>query len=89
MRGALKVTYVDGSDEFYEVDPVGDAPDLARNLREFLAQPSLTLVLPNEILVIPSSSIRHISVTRSSATLPEEELDTIPGVFLGAKRIVG
>ena len=55
----------------------------------FLASPNLTLVLPNEILIIPSTSIRHISVTRSGATLPEEELDAIPGVFLGAKRILG
>ena len=27
MRGALKVTYIDGTEEYYEVDPVGDNPD--------------------------------------------------------------
>jgi len=89
MRGALKVTYIDGTEEYYEVDPVGDDPDVAKNLKTFLASPHLTLVLPNEILIIPSTSIRHISVTRSAATLPEAELDTIPGVFLGANRIIG
>ena len=89
MRGALKVTYIDGTEEYYEVDPVGDHPELAKNLQSFLASPNLTLVLPNEILIIPSTSIRHISVTRSGAALPEAELDAIPGVFLGATRIIG
>jgi hypothetical protein len=89
MRGALKVTYIDGSEEYYEVDPVGDNPDIAKNLKSFLASPHLTLVLPNEILIIPSTSIRHISVTRTGAALPEAELDAMPGVFLGANRIIG
>lgn len=89
MRGALKVTYIDGTEEYYEVDPVGDNPDIVKNLKIFLTSPHLTLVLPNEILIIPSTSIRHISVTRSGAALPEAELDAIPGVFLGANRIIG
>jgi hypothetical protein len=89
VRGALKVTYVDGTEEYYEVDPVGDNPELAENLKTFLTSPNLTLVLPNEILIIPSTSIRHIAVTRSDAALPEAELDAIPGVFLGATRIIG
>ena len=29
MRGALKVTYTDGSHEYFEVDPVGGKPDFA------------------------------------------------------------
>ena len=89
MRGALKVTYIDGTEEYYEVDPVGDNPELAENLKTFLTSPNLTLGLPNEILIIPSTSIRHIAVTRSDAALPEAELDAIPGVFLGATRIIG
>jgi hypothetical protein len=89
MRGALKVTYIDGTEEYYEVDPIGDNPDLAENLKIFLTSPHLTLVLPNEILIVPSTSIRHISVTRSGTALPEAELDAIPGVFLGANRIIG
>jgi len=89
MRGALKVTYIDGTEEYYEVDPVGDNPDFVKNLQTFLTSPNLTLVLANEILVIPSTSIRHISVTRSGTALPEAELDAIPGVFLGANRIIG
>ena len=89
MRGALKVTYIDGTEEYYEVDPVGDNPDFVKNLQTFLTSPNLTLVLSNEILVIPSTSIRHISVTRSGTALPEAELDAIPGVFLGANRIIG
>jgi len=89
VRGALKVTYIDGTEEYYEVDPVGDSPELAENLKTFLTSPNLTLVLPNEILIIPSTSIRHIAVTRSDAALPEAELDAIPGVFLGATRIIG
>jgi len=89
MRGALKVTYIDGTEEYYEVDPVGDNPDFVKNLQIFLTAPNLTLVLSNEILIIPSTSIRHISVTRSGTALPEAELDAIPGVFLGANRIIG
>jgi hypothetical protein len=89
MRGALKVTYIDGTEEYYEVDPVGDNPDFVKNLQIFLTSPNLTLVLSNEILIIPSTSIRHISVTRSGTALPEAELDAIPGVFLGANRIIG
>ena len=49
MRGALKVTYIDGTEEYYEVDPIGDNPDLAENLKIFLTSPHLTLVLPNEM----------------------------------------
>lgn len=89
MRGALKVTYIDGTEEYYEVDPIGDNPDFVKNLQIFLTSPNLTLVLSNEILIIPSTSIRHISVTRSGTALPEAELDAIPGVFLGANRIIG
>ncbi len=30
-----------------------------------------------------------LTVTRSGASLPEAELDAMPGVFLGATRIIG
>ena len=89
MRGALKVTYTDGSHEYFEVDPVGDAPDFAGNLREFLESPDVVLVLDNEILVIPSSSVRHLTITRANAELDLTELEAIPGVIVGVKRIVG
>jgi len=89
MRGALKITYNDGTEEYYEVDPVGDAPNFVENLKTFLSSPHVTLVLDNELLVIPSTSIRQISISRSSAQLPLAELDAIPGVLIGAKRIVG
>lgn len=51
------------------------------HVKIFLTSPHLTLVLPNEILIIPSTSMRHISVTRSGAALPEAELDAIPVSF--------
>jgi len=89
MRGALKITYVDGTEEFFEVDPVGDQPEFASNLKTFLESPNVTLILPNEILVIPSTSIRQISLTRAQAPLPEAELAAMPGVVVGATRIVG
>jgi len=88
VRGVLKITYIDGKDEYFEVDPVGDAPDFVGNLKAFLESPDVTLILENEILLIPSTSIRQISITRSEA-LPEAELDQIPGVLVGASRIVG
>jgi hypothetical protein len=89
MRGVLKITYMDGKDEYYEVDPVGDAPDFVGNLKAFLESPDVTLILDNEILIIPSTSIRQISITRTDAPLPESELEQIPGVLVGASRIVG
>jgi len=89
MRGALKITYNDGSDEYYEVDPVGGNPNLVQNLQQFLISPTVTLVMDGELLVIPSTSIRHVSITLSAAQLPEAELQAIPGVLVGAKRIVG
>jgi hypothetical protein len=88
MRGALKVTYNDGKEEFFEVDPVGDAPDFVANLDAFLSRPTITLVMDDEILVIPSSSIRHFTISRTHAELPSEALDAIPGVLLGAKRMM-
>jgi hypothetical protein len=89
MRGALVITYIDGSEDFFEVDPVGDNPDLADNLSAFLESPDVTLILDNEILVIPSTSIRHLSITRTNTALPEERLSAIPGVLLGVKRVMG
>ena len=89
MRGALKITYNDGTDEYFEVDPAGDSPTLASDLQTFLASPHVTLVLDNEFLIIPSTSIRHISITRTNTQLPLEELEAIPGVLVGATRIVG
>jgi hypothetical protein len=88
MRGALKITYNDGSDEYYEVDPVGDDPDFARQLERFLESPNVTLVTDSEILIIPSTSIRHVSITRVDQ-LQLAELGAMPGVLVGAKRMVG
>ena len=89
MRGALKVTYNDGSYDYFEVDPVGDSPDFAKELEAFLESPDVVLVLENEVLVIPSTSIRHLSLTRAQTELDEKALEAIPGVVVGVKRIVG
>ena len=70
MRGALKVTYTDGKEEFFEVDPVGNAPDFVANLDAFLSRPTITLVMDDEILVIPSASIRHFTISRTHDELP-------------------
>jgi hypothetical protein len=89
MRGALKITFQDGSTEYFEVDPVGGKPDFAQNLQRFLASPTISLILENEVLVIPSTSIRQISITRLEKDLPLEQLQHVPGVLVGAKRILG
>jgi hypothetical protein len=88
MRGALKLTFVDGTEEYFEVEPVGGRQDFVDRLKTFVASPNLTLITNSEILVVPSSSIRHISITRADE-LPLEELDEIPGVLVGVKRLVG
>jgi hypothetical protein len=89
MRGALKVTYTDGSHEFFEVDPAGDSPDFVEELKQFMDSPDLVLVLDNEFLIIPSTAIRHMSITRADAPIPEEALADLSGVLVGAKRIIG
>lgn len=88
MRGALKVTYLDGSEEFYEVDPTS-SPDLAENLKAFLESPNVTLIFEHEVMVIPSTSIRHLSMTRTEEGIPEEQLAALPGVLVGVNRVVG
>ena len=89
MRGALKVTYVDGAVEYFEVDPVGGSADFADNLKAFLANPHITLLLDEELVIIPASSIRSISITRLTDQPGMEELFTMPGVMTSVKRIVG
>jgi len=90
MQGAIKITYMNGDEEFYAVDSaVGDDPNFVENLRSFLASKDVTIVLDNEVLIIPSTAIRQISISRSGAALPEEELRAMPGVVVGASRIVG
>ena len=89
MRGALKVTFIDGTVEYFEVDPVGGSGDFANNLKAFLANPHITLLLDDELVVIPSSSIRSISITRLTDQPGMEELFTMPGVMTSVKRIVG
>lgn len=89
MRGALKITYNDGTEDYFEVDPVGDSPDIVENLKAFLSSPDVTLILDSEILIIPSTSIRQISISRTGTNLPEAELAALPGVIVGATRIVG
>ncbi len=89
MRGALKVTYIDGAVEYFEVDPVGGAPDFAENLKAFLANPHITLLLDEELVVIPSTSIRSISITRLTEQPDMDALLTMPGVLTSVKRVVG
>jgi hypothetical protein len=89
MRGSLKITFMDGSHEYFEVDPVGGSDDLALNLENFLASPNVTLLLANEMLIYPSTGIRSISITRVEHSVPDETLQSIPGVLLGVKRVVG
>jgi hypothetical protein len=88
MQGALKITYMDGSEEYYEVDPVAGKPDMAADLKNFLASPNVSLFCGDELIVIPSTSIRSLSITRVG-DLPEAELEAIPGVILGARRVLG
>jgi len=89
MHGALKITFNDGTDEFFEVEPIGDKPDFVQDLKAFLESPDITLITETELIVIPSTSIRQIAITRSDGPIPEEELAAIPGVLVGVKRIVG
>ena len=89
MRGALKITYNDGTEDYFEVDPVGDTPDAINNLKTFLASPDVTLIFESEIVIIPSTSIRQISISRSDSSPPDAEFAMIPGVIVGASRIVG
>jgi hypothetical protein len=89
MRGALKLTYTDGSEEYYEVDPVADGEDIVTRLQTFLASPNITLFLESELVIIPSTSIRHISITREGSNEAVEKLASIPGVLTGVTRIVG
>ncbi len=89
MRGSLKVTYIDGAVEYFEVDPVGGVPDFAKNLKTFLVNPNITLLLDEELVVIPSTSIRSISITRLSEQPDMDALLTMPGVFTSVKRVVG
>jgi hypothetical protein len=88
MRGALKITFHDGSHEFFEVDPIGSREDFVERFRAFLGAPNVSLVLENEILVIPGTSIREISITRSR-DLPAKQLAELPGVLVGARRVLG
>ena len=89
MTGAVKITYMNGDEDFFEVDTqVGDDPNFVENLRSFLASKDVTLVLDHEVVIIPSTAIRQISISRSGAPLPEDELRGMPGVVVGAKRLV-
>ena len=74
---------------YFEVDPVGDTPDAINNLKTFLASPDVTLIFESEIVIIPSTSIRQISISRSDSSPPDAEFAMIPGVIVGASRIVG
>ena len=88
MRGLLKITYHDSTSEYFDVNPIGDKPNFAANVEMFMSSPNVALVLDGEILIIPGPSIRQISITRTE-DIPLEELDTIPGVVVGVKRVVG
>jgi hypothetical protein len=89
MRGALKITFNDGKEEFFEVDAIGDVPDFVARFDAFLSRPTVTLVTDDEIIVIPSGSIRHYSITRASKLVSLDALHAIPGVLVGAKRVMG
>ena len=89
MRGSLKVTFIDGNVEYFEVDPVGGSADSADNLKAFLDNPHITLLLDNELVIIPSTSIRSLSITRLSDQPGLENLFAMPGVLTGVKRVVG
>jgi hypothetical protein len=88
MQGALKITFMDGKVEYYEVDPVGGEVDMAARLKRFLESPNLSIFCGDELIVIPSTSIRSLSITRTG-DLPEAELADMPGVLVGARRVVG
>ena len=88
MRGLLKITFHDNTSEYFDVDPVGDDPNFAANTETFINSPNVALVLDSEILIIPGASIRQISITRTDK-IPLDELETIPGVLTGVKRVVG
>jgi hypothetical protein len=88
MRGLLKITYHDNTSEYFDVNPIGDHPNFAANMETFINSPNVALVLDGEILIIPGASIRQISITRTEE-MPLQELDTIPGVVVGVKRVVG
>ena len=89
MRGSLKITYVDGTVEYFEVDPVGGSGDFVDNLKTFLANPHITLLLDDELVIIPSTSIRSLSITRLSDQPGMENLFAMPGVLTSVKRVVG
>ena len=88
MQGALKITFMDGNVEYFEVDPVGGQADMATRLKRFLESPNLSLFCGDELIVIPSTSIRSLSITRAG-DLPPVDLADMPGVIVGARRVVG
>ena len=88
MHGALKIVFMDGSIEYFEVDPVGGQVDMAARLKTFLESPNVSIFCGDELIVIPSTSIRSLSITRAGK-LPEAELAAMPGVIVGARRVVG
>lgn len=89
MRGALRITYLDGREEFFEVDAAGEVDDFVQRLKAFLASPNVTIVLDDEFLIIPSTSIRQISITRAPGELDVIGLEPIPGVMVNARRVLG
>jgi hypothetical protein len=88
LQGALKITFTDGSVEYFEVEPVGGQANMAARLRAFLESPTISLFCGDELIVIPSTSIRSLSITRAGE-LPVAELEAMPGVIVGARRVVG
>jgi hypothetical protein len=75
--------------EYFEVDPVGGSADFVENLKSFLDNPHITLLLDEELVGIPSTSVRSLSITRLSDQPNMEALFTLPGVLTSVKRIVG
>lgn len=89
MQGALRITYIDGREEYFEVDAIGNVDNFVQRLKAFLASPNVTIVLDDEFLIIPSTSIRQISITRAPGELDVVGLEPIPGVVLNARRVLG
>lgn len=69
--------------------PYQSKSDFVQDLKSFLESPDITLITETELIVIPSTSIRQIAITRSDGPIPEQELAAIPGVLVGVKRIFG
>ena len=56
MQGALKITYLDGNVEYFEVEPVGGQADMATRLKSFLSLPQDLAVPSGGFEIFPVSA---------------------------------